>query len=329
MKYKINYSLKFIFFVIFYFCFLSIGANSVFAQEVGLRSYPSLIKLTSPNPAEQTANITIENLTDNSVALETQIRLFKAGSKELGDVELLDNTENPNGILQKIHIFNGENEITGLTLGPKQKRQLKIKIDLADIKEARDYYFSVIFLTKPQDFTPTEIDEKDSKNSFSTISAGVGSNIIVSIGQSTGQPNPLAIEEFSTSKYSQSGPLPFTLKIQNNSSNYVSPKGEVSIKNMFGQTIGNVDLPKSNILANSSRYLYTTDKSSSTPTLVWKEKFLLGFYEAKLSIQAADTDQPITRTIRFFVFPAKFLIILILCIGLILAISRRVKQKMS
>jgi hypothetical protein len=306
------------------------------AQSVNLRTYPSLIQIKAQTPSDLSTNITIENLTDASVNVDTQLRMFKAGDKGTGELDFLSPIENPNGILQKIHLIEGENEITGLTLGPNQKKRLSVKIDLKDTAELRDYYFSVIFLSRPINYQAQD-PQTDSQNSFSIINAGVATNFLISIGgpiESAG-----TIEEFSAPQYSQSGPIAFKIKMQNNTSKYISPSGTIYIKNMFGQTVGKVDILPKNILANSSRYLTSPNSKPenlsslishlSSPKAIWPEKFLLGFYEAQLNMQTSDSGQTATRTIRFFVFPTKFSIIFALCLILFLLIYRRVKQKLS
>ena len=316
--------------VTLHFALCTLHLSKAYAETLSLRSYPSLIRLNAQTPTDLSSSLTVENLTDSSVTVDTQFKLFKAGPKENGDVEYLPASENPNGILQKIHLQDNENEITGLSLGPNQKKQLQVKINLKETIEPRDYYFSIIFLTKPKDYQTQGNLPSGSTSSFSVINAGVGTNFLISVGKTS--ENLASIEEFSSSQYLQSGPVAFNIKIQNNGSNYISPTGVIYIKNMFGQMIGKVELPAQNILANSSRYIsdQTLHPTPYTlhPQIVWPEKFLLGFYEARLSLQTSESEQPITRTIHFFVFPVKLIIAFTVCLILFTLIYRRVKQKM-
>lgn len=335
MEYKvlsIKYILRIFFLVILYTCLSTLNTKLVHAENVNLRAYPSLIQIKAPTFSELNANVTVENLTENSVRIDTQIRLFKPSDAENGEIEYQDPATDPDQILKKIHLFDGENAITGLTLGPNQKRQLKVQISLKENEPQNDYYFSVIFINKPKIYESQSDSKESSQNSFSTIDTGVASNILVSVGSQNSDKNSGSIEEFSSPKSLEKGPLPFTIKIHNNGSKYFTTKGIIYIKNMFGQTVGKIDLPSQNILSNSSRYLSNQTLQTPTynlhPQVIWKEKFLLGFYEARLSLEAQG-NTPITRSIRFFVFPAKFIAGSIVCLLLVLLISKRVKQKMS
>ncbi len=307
------------------------------AQAVSLRVYPSLIKINAESPSDLNTNINIENLSDKAVEIETQIKLFKTQEKENGQVEYLKSSENPNEILNRIQILSKDNVITGLSLGPKQKTSLKLKISLNENDLGNDYYFSVIFITKSKASQVQNGSAASIQSSFSKINMGVAANVLLSAGSahstSSGQTSA-AIEEFSSPQYVEKGPLPFTIKIHNNGSTYISPKGRIEITNMFGQRIGKVDLPAQNILANSSRYLATQDQlitynsSLITPKAVWPEKFLLGFYKSTLVVELSDKGPTLDKTIQFFAFPSKFILVLIIAIVIFLLIRRRVKQKM-
>ncbi len=110
---------------------------------------------------------------------------------------------------------------------------------------------------------------------------------------------------------------------------------------MFGQTIGKVDLPSENILGDSSRYLSNQSLSTPQPAdrlitskirdskVVWPEKFLLGFYKARLTIQASDKEPAVTETINFTAFPFNAAIEFIIAVVLLSIIYRRVKRKMA
>lgn len=334
MKYQIsNPCLKFCYFLllvcVFTFLYLIFDLPRANAQIISLRSYPSLIQIQSPTAQQLSSNIAVENLSTDPVSLQIQIKLFKASDKSNGEIQYLAQNVNPNQILGKIHVFDGGNKITGLNLGPQQQKELTVKIDLTNTDLGQDYYFSVIFLTNKPAYQPQKIGSNLS--SYSTINAGVASNVLVSTGEQA--ENSAGIEKFSTSTYLNQGPVGFTLKAYNNGSNYIQAQGAISIKNMFGQVVGDIEIPPTIVLASSKRYLrskLSTDQtqSSDLPQVVWDKKFLLGVYEAKLNMQFSDKSPVITRTVRFFAFPYQFILLFIVLITFSVIIVKRVREKM-
>src|SRR6185312_6850779 len=143
---------------------------------------------------------------------------------------------------------------------------------------------------------------KGGQQSNSAVAGGISTNVLLSIGPSgktTGN-----IEEFSAPIFTTGGPVPFSLKVSNTSKHFISPQGTILIKNMFGQTIGKVDLLPVNILSNTSRFL--PSKNALDTHAIWPEKFLLGPYSATLTLALSDQGPVYYRTIYFFALPIQF-----------------------
>lgn len=309
----------------FSFCLYTYLVPEAQATGTNLRVYPSLIEINAPKPNDATAKIFVENLSDSSVNLQSQFKLFEADPLSNGTIRYLDNKNKKNEFLNRIQLLDSENSITQFTLGPRQKKELQIKITLSENENNSDYYFSAIFVSSPKSYQSQAESNRANQNSFSQISIGVASNIILSVGVNT-EPS-INVEEFSTPRYVEKGPVAFKIKIHNNTSKYVNPRGNLKIINMFGQTIGTIDLPQTNILSYSSRHLGTQE--TLHPTILWNEKLLFGFYEAQLTIKPALGSPEIVRTIHFSAFPLRLSLIIILTIFVLVRIIRRVRQKMS
>src|SRR5438445_12293708 len=100
-------------------------------------------------------------------------------------------------------------------------------------------------------------------------------NVLLSVGakdqslEQTKQPKG-SLEEFSAPLSMESGPLPFTIRVKNTGMHFMSVKGVILVKNMFGQTVGRIDIPPTNILANSDRFLANSEeKTTSSPKVLW------------------------------------------------------------
>jgi hypothetical protein len=317
-------------FATFSISFFVLGVHKVSADEVSLRVSPPLIKIEAKPPADIHSPIIIENMSDNSVNLSIVLKRFTATNKENGELQYLpDKTASGTAdplLSDKIYIVDGKFAIDSLELGPKQKKKLELRVLLPKKTPASDYYFSVLFITN-----------KEAEHEMNTlgIQEGIGVNVLLSI-------NPTKqvqgyIDEFSAPFYSESGPIPFRVRVENPGNYLISPKGVILIKNMFGQTIGRVDLPTTNILAGTTRGMRDTSqkeyaptkKNKSAPTVVWSEKFLLGYYSANLSLALSDTGPIYTRKIDFIVIPSKILLGTIIAILIVIFITFRVRQKLA
>ncbi len=297
------------------------------ARGTGLKISPSLLQIKAEAPTEINAPLIIENLDDSVADLNIQLKLFLPSNKDNGQVEYVLDKDNHSDIFSKAEIIDNGITINELRLGPRQKKDLDLRIKIPDNYQPADYYFSVVFVSKPNIST----QQPGGISSRTIISGGVAMNVLLSVGPTT---QPLAnIEKFTAPSFVEKGPIPFTIKIQNKTSQYIKPKGIIYIKNMFGQLIGKVDIPATNILTGSSRYLTNQfalqkNKSLGESAVVWPEKFLLGFYTAHVNIELADKGPVLTDTIKFVALPLGLIIFIILGALTFIIIFKRVKSKM-
>lgn len=340
MKYKVLSIKRFVLLIVLFVLniyFLILNTESASAEGVSLRVAPSLLQIRVLPPSDINAPLTIENLGNETLELKPQFKLFKASPESNGKLQYVSGADNKADVFQNIQLKDGDQIVNELSLGAKQKKQLTLKILVSPEDALADSYFSLIFVgvSNPNENT----SNSSGQTSASQIHAGVAMNVLLSVGGKTEAGGE--IEEFSAPRFVQKGPVPFTVKIRNTPSQYINPKGNITIKNMFGQTIGKVDLPATTILANSSRYLINSQnklnptpntsprgEAGLNPKALWPESFLLGFYEAKLTLELSDTTV-LTDTIRFTALPMRLLAGFITAILLLLVIYRRVKVKMA
>src|SRR5262249_54622748 len=130
-------------------------------------------------------------------------------------------------------------------------------------------------------------------------------------------------------------------KVKNASTHFISPKGVILIKNFFGQTVGRIDIPPTTILAGTDRYLIDSKHAmadlsthdlarlNNTPTVIWPEKFLFGFYTATLSLSLSHGNVLYTRTIYFAAFPYTAILIILVLIYLSFLFVKRLRKKLA
>lgn len=333
-------------FVTFHFALFTLHLNEVHAQGVNLKLSPSVLQIQVVAPTTINAPISIENFGDQSVDLKNEFRLFRTSDKDNGQIEHFSLKENNSVIFSKVSLLDGGNNLSKITLGPKQKKDLNLRILINEDEAPGDHYFSIIFTSVQDSFQP--VASSNEQQSISKINLGIAMNVILSIQEPVekdSEPKITAsIEEFSTSKFIERGPVPFTIGIKNNGNHFIRPKGTIEITNMFGQLIGKIDVPSTNILAQSRRYLESTNTQEKTsdissgskndsvdliPKILWKEDFLLGFYTAKLKIEASPGSPTLSQTIHFTALPFRLIITIIATIIMFLIIRKRVKKKMS
>lgn len=314
MKIK-NWKLK-IFLVILFSLIFNLKSPTVAdAQSVDLGIYPPVFQIQATAPSDVKISFSIQNFTDSSVPLTISLKPFTADPEENGNIVFLDSANFPDPFLpQRIQVLDSGNSIGNLTLSPQQKKDLTLGVQIPSNEPKGDYYLSLVFSSGAQNLT--------NENS-SQVTLGIASNILLSIGP-VGKVSGY-IEDFSTPFLVAKGPIPFTLRVKNTSDHYITPKGSIVIKNMFGQTIGKVNLLSVNILANTVRRIPDSTQLNQT-TAVWPEKFLVGPYTATLTLALSDNGPLFTRNITFFAFPLEYLIAILLIIGLIIFIAIRVNR---
>jgi hypothetical protein len=318
---------KILFLLILSISFLTF-AHSVRAETINIGVYPPIFQATTTPPSDISAPISVYNFTDSPVELKIIIKPFKQSNSEKGEVSYLSNSPTEDFIAKNVRVLDDKNEISSITLSAKEIKKLSLKIKVPQDQSHSDYYFSVIFLSTNQAANASNI---------SSSLGGVATNVLVSVGPQG--PTNGEIKEFSTPFFIQGGPVPFTLKIFNKSDHYITPNGQILIQNMFGQTVGKVDLLPVNILSNTSRYipdlqsylvsLKNNGLNFDSKTTFWNEKFLLGPYTASLVISLSDSGPTFKKSVYFFAFPAEALITIILIVIIITIIIKRIKKRLN
>lgn len=292
------------------FVYIASFAQTANAEPLSLSINPSIIEIHAIPPSTATSALTIKNKSDRQVSLKTELRPFKA-KLENGELEYLRNSLT----LKNVQLLDNGVPVKSITLEPNQQKKLTLSINIP--QNISDYYFSIIFVS----------DNTSSPTSTSSLNQlGIAANVLLSVGA---KETPDAIlEEFSTALFYESGPVPFTIRIKNKGAHFIKPKGKVIIKNMFGQSIGKLDLVGVNILGNSIRAI-PNDLYFHTPKALWKEDFLLGFYTATLNLSLSSDGPNIIKSIHFLAFPFQGLTIIIIIAVAVIIIRQRLNIYMK
>ncbi len=307
--------------LIFTFLLILFSTNKANAQEISVGIDPSILQIEATGPSLVKSPISIENKSDQNVTYSIFLVPFKASDLANGQPEferdLLDSYKD---IFGRIKISDENGTLTQISLAPKQKKDLTLSIRVNEGEPPKDYYFSVVFIS--------EAIGEANKESFVGARAGIGTNVLLSIGPKS--PTKGHIQEFTGKKFLTRGPTEFSLKVKNESAHYVNTTGNVLIKNVFGQAVGNINLTPANILSGSSRLIASeNNEDPNIPKIIWDEKFLLGIYRAELTLALSEEGPIYKDSITFFAFPFELIGGLLIVILIIIGMIKRARSRTS
>jgi hypothetical protein len=291
-------------------------APSANAESIDLGVFPPIIQIDAKSPADVENPISIENFSNSSLTLDIVFRPFKP--LENGDIEYLDQEEAVEfePLFSKVSVYDQDQKINKITLSPKQKKDLKLRIEITPDQKPSEYYFSTIFISE---------DLSNIGSTQSLAIGGIATNVILSVGPVGTTKGK--ISQFSAPFFLLKGPVPFTVKVANESSHYITTNGIITIKDIFGKTVGKIDLLPVNVLANSERLIPSTNVRD--PQALWNEKFLLGIYSAKAVVGLSEEGPILSKTTTFFALPLELLAGVVASTAIVAFIVKRIREKQS
>lgn len=145
------------------------------------------------------------------------------------------------------------------------------------------------------------------------IIARVGSHIFLNVlGEKTVAGNTSGLGVLPSQWWYESGPITFGIAYENTGSVHLNPYGEISIKNMFGQEVGFVELDPWFVLPASLR----------TREVAWNREFLFGRYTAQAQINRGYDDIVDQVDTTFWVLPWKLMTGIFVGVFIFIFVSR-------
>ena len=312
--------IKYLIFTLILTCliFISKSVPTASGQDFATGINPPILFIEAEAPANISAPITIENQSDQTITYGIYLRPFKANSEGTGvpNYEINPSSEYEE-FLENVQVQDEGEDITAITLGPRQSRELVLKINVEENAPPVDRYFTVVFLsTEP---------EEDEESSAVGARGGIGTNVLLTIGPKSEPTGRIAT--LSTPKLVTKGPVPVELEVANHNDYYVITEGNVLIENVFGHTVGNIEFGPLSILGNSNRVISSENEPESV--LVWDEKYPVGFYTVKANVALSEKGPLLTTEATFFAFPIELALILGVIILVFIWIVRTVRKRIS
>jgi len=280
------------------------------ALEIGP---PTIIM--SGNPGQiLTTSINLRDISSSKLIVTGQVNDFEASSQEDGTPKIIldDTIESSYSLKKWISPFST------LTLNPKQLKTFPVTIKIPANASPGGYYGVVRFTSKAPDLNDTGV----------ALSASLGSLLMIRVNGDAKE--NVTTEEFyvsSDNKKStifESTPIQLTERFKNNGNVDEAPTGQISISDMFGKKIANVNinLDGYKILPNSIRkYSQVLDyKTIGT-------KKLFGRYTAEMKVTYGSKKEVITSKITFWVVPYRMIgMAIVALIGAFIALRFLIKR---
>ncbi|GIW65659.1 MAG: hypothetical protein KatS3mg094_178 [Candidatus Parcubacteria bacterium] len=272
-NYKNNSIIYFLLVSIFYLLATNLLAtNFVFALTVG----PAKLEfITDPG---QTLEFSLFVRNDSDYDNKYQI-IVEGFTEEGGERKYIENPPEVTWVETPKDIF----------LKAKEDKNVPIKINVPKDAPPGGHFLVLWVSTKPE-------------GGQVAIVSRVGSLVFINV--SGNAIYKAYISELKAPKFAWNFPVKFSYVIKNEGNTYITPKGDIEIKNIFGRLIA--DLPI------NPRELQVLPNTSKNFEQEWKANFALGIYKAIFNLEYANSRDSLTHWLIFIDLKALIIILLIL-----------------
>ncbi len=210
------------------------------------------------NPGDTAVEtLRVRNDSDTPVTYGIKIEDFTTSGEE-GQVVLEEGESDKNFSLASWI----EMETSDIVLQPLEERTISFVINVPRNAEPGGHYASILFQSTAEQIPGN-----------AAVAQRVGSLVLLRVSGNVDENAELLT--FSTPNYQKSGPITFSMRVENKGNVHVQPQGTIIIKNMFGKKVAEIPLDSRNVLPGAVRKMDT----------VWNQERLLGRYTATLISQ--------------------------------------------
>jgi len=287
-------------------------ATSVQAQSIGLRISPPRFEYVAEPGKIIEDYIKLTNESEVSKTLFPYLKDFKAEG-ENGVARLI-----PPGSEEGAYLASWiEIDPAGLDFSPQETKQIPFKIKVPGNIGPGGYYGAVVFGTEP----PRLYQNSEERGAGMSVAQQTSSLVLLRVKGEIYE--EAAIREFITDKeiYGTPFSVAFTARIENLGNVHVKPNGFITIKNMLGKKVAEIDIneTQANILPRSIRRF----------TQNWSGQRAFGRYTAELGFnygaavdKGGQGKQTLFTSKTFWIMPWKLVLLagLGIAIGLVLII---------
>jgi len=308
-----NNSIKLKFFTVIFSFFLILSSFQFASAQIsgdGLTISPPILELETKPGETYNQIIKITNPTNNLIEVYPQVMNFRA-SGEGGEPAFYPATEEEaNFSLAQWIKFNQSK----VALTPEQVVEFNYSIEVPKDAEAGGHYGVIFFATQPP-----KAEEDQSQISISSM---IGSLILAKVPGTIIEKGFL--ESFKANRIYLKLPATFQVRISNLGNVHFKPRGDITIKGMFGGESDKIQLnqARGNVLPDSIRKF----EEKWNP-----EKIIIGRYTADLRVVYGESEKTLDGQVVFWVLPLWFLLalggLILLIVILIIIIKKKRKNR--
>lgn len=259
------------------------------------------------NPGEDVPyqSLKITNEENSSARLTITIEDFKAVGEE-GSVDLIGEGDDAYAFSLARWIEVDQKE---LDFGPKETKVIRFKINIPKNAEPGGRYASLVINMA----TGTNV------SGGAVVTPRVVSLVMLRVsGNVEERAEPISFEAIT---YGNN--VDFVLRVKNNGSNHIKPKGTIVVHNLLGRKVAEIPLSAENVLPGAVRKMTTE----------WNpEKTMFGRYNASLvSTYGERGNKPLTASISFVVIPQRYAYYLVFgfaIVGVTIINKKKIKRKL-
>lgn len=259
----------------FFFLHVTLAQNKQTAQSVEIS--PPTQELSVIPGEVQTIRAKIRNTSDQTLPISVRLQDFTASGEE-GQVALVEKSDY--AVTQWSSIIK-----PSFTLKPGETQEVEAVLRVPK-KAAGGRYGSFVFT----------VGGEKSSGTNASLAQEVASLFLVRIQGETRE--QLFVQQFQAPRFSEFGPIQFTLKLRNEGNVHVKTQGLVNIVDMFGNRVEDVVVKPTNIFPEAVRIL--------TPIL--NKTFMFGQYKATSILYYGEKNETVVATSTFLVIPVRIII---------------------
>ena len=270
---------------------LGILAMPVFsrAQSGGVSVSPVKFEI-SANPGEtQTSFFKVTNNGDSERVIRIAVEDF-APVGESGQVRLVEDAPSTYALSQWVTFDPIE-----FPLGAKETKQIEFRINVPFDAEPGGHYASILATVGGGAVEGgAAIAQKVGSLLLLHVAGDVEEEMFVKSMQSVIE-NPEKKDEYLPQNFFEYGPVTVLSRFENMGTVHLKPRGFVTLTNMMGREVDKVEIEQLNVLPNSVRRI---------PAELG-EKWMFGKYTATMTAIYGSTNEPLSYSTSFWVFPWK------------------------
>jgi hypothetical protein len=287
-----------------------VTAHAVDTPGQALEIAPPVINLKADPGQTISTTINLRDISSQPLVVTGTVDDFTANGEDGIPKILLDQAEPT-----LYSIKSWVQPLSKLTLKSRQIEALPVTIVVPKDASPGGYYGVIRFTTTAPGMESSGV----------SLSASLGALIFLRVN---GQANEaLAFDNFYTSREAggnstwlfENQPIIFNEKIKNSGNVFEQPTGQITVKDMFGNLVANVNvnLERRSILPGTSRRL-----SQSLDKTNIGDRILFGYYKAHITMNYGESNKQISQDISFWVIPWKLIASIVVGIIIVALVGR-------